>query len=317
MKLYFKERGLAERLVARATPSITLRSAVPAHLTGLALLRELAKIRLRALLHKRQASGWLHLLNSHPAFSEYVRHCPRFLYKVFRPYNSLALNPDQRLDAIRAHYAFIFRRGLGQTVARASTGPVVLAETTGKSGAVYQIRLRAVDLCDREGELVLQLAVEDKVFYTTAFTIAPRDGMPAIGIGCIQGGRTADALEAIQNATRDMYGLRPKRLLASLVRHLGHAYGCERMLMVSNRNRVVYKALRGGRVLSDYNGLWMELGARLRPDGDFDLPCAPVRMPDLDTVPQRKRSQFKKRYELLARLADDVAGALRADLPAA
>jgi uncharacterized protein VirK/YbjX len=317
MKLYFKERGWAERLVARATPSITLRSAVPAHLTGLASLRELAKIRLRALLHKRQASDWLRLLNSHPAFSEYVRHCPRFLYKVFRPYNSLALSPDQRLDAIRAHYAFIFRRGLGQTVARASRVPVVLAETTGKSGAVYRIQLRSVDLCDREGEMVLQLAMDGTVFYTTAFMIAPRDGMPAISIGCIQGGRTADALDAITAATRDMYGLRPKRLLASVVRHLGHAYGCERMLMVSNRNRVVYKALRHGRVRADYDGLWNELGARLRPDGDFDLPCVPIRMPALDAIPQRKRSQFKKRYELLGQLAGDVAVALRANLPTA
>jgi uncharacterized protein VirK/YbjX len=317
MKLYFKERGLAERLVAHATPSITLRSAVPAHLTGAKRMRELAKIRLRALLNRRLAPDWLRLLNSHPAFSEYVRHCPRFLYKAFRPYNTLALGPEQRLAAIRAHYACMFRRGLGQTVARASTGPVVLAETAGKSGAVYRIQLRTVDLCDREGELVLQLAVDDKVFYTTAFTIAPRDGMPAISIGCIQGGRTADALDAITTATRDMHGLRPKRLLACVVRHLGHAYGCERMLMVSNRNRVVYKALRGGRVRADYDGLWTELGARLRPDGDYDLPCVPVRMPELDTIPQRKRSQFKKRYEMLAGLAADVAGALRADLPAA
>jgi len=317
MKLYRGEQGWAERLIATATPSITLASAVPPHLTGFARTRELAKIRLRALLHPRQAPAWLQLLNSHPAFSEYVRHCPRFLYKVFRPYSSVALSPDARLRAIRAHYDFIFRRGLGQTVARASAAPVTLADVPGKSGATYQVQLRTVDLCDREGELVLQLAQDGKVVYSIAFTVAPRDGIPAVHVGCLQGGKTDDALEAIRIATSDLYGLRPKRLMANLVRHLGHAYGCERMVMVSNRNRVTYKARRLGRVLADYDGLWEELGASLRSDGDYELPCRPLAAPDLESVPQKKRSQMKKRHELVARLHDGVLAGLRAPAPAA
>jgi uncharacterized protein VirK/YbjX len=312
MKLYRDEQGWAERLLTAATPSITLASAVPARLGGLPRLRELAKIRLRALLHARLTPDWLRLLNSHPAFSEYVHHCPRFLYKVYRPYCSLTLRPEQRLEAIRAHYMCIFRNGLGQTVARASLGPVTLAETAGKSGALYRVQLRTVDLCDREGELALQLAMEDKVLYTAVFTIAPRDGVAAVSVGCIQGGKTADAQDAIRTATRDLHGLRPKQLLASLVRHVGHAYGCERMLMVSNRNRVVYKALRCGRVLADYDGFWSELGANLRPDGDYELACGPVRAPDLEAIPSRKRSEAKKRHDMLARLADTVAAGLRA-----
>ncbi len=312
MKLYTPEPGLAERLLANAVPSVTLRSAVPAHLKGLRHLRELGKIRLRALLHRRLAPHWLHLLNSHPAFSEYVRHCPRFLYKVFRPYSSHALNPDQRLDAIRAHYLFMFRRGLGQTVARASQGHVVLAEATGKSGLPYQVRLRTVDMFDREGELVLQLAQDDKIVYTVAFTVAPRDGLPALSIGCIQGGKTDDAREAIRLATRDLHGVRPKQLMVTLVRQLGHEYGCERLLMVSNRNRVIYKAIRNGRVLADYDQLWEELGAARRTDGDYEMPCAPLAPPDMESIPSKKRSEARKRHELVAALAEGVCIRLRA-----
>lgn len=312
MKLYRSERGWAERLVAAAAPSIGLASAVPPHLGGLRRVRELAKIRLRALLHRRQAGPWLHLLNSHPAFSEYVRHCPRFLYKVFRPYNSHALDPDQRLDAIRAHYLFIFRRGLGQTVARASHHPVVLAEAAGKSGLPYRVQLRTVDLFDREGELVLQLAQDDKIVYTLAFTVAPRDGRPALNIGCIQGGKTEDAREAIRLATRDLHGIRPKQLMATLARQLGHEYGCERLLMVSNRNRVIYKAIRNGRVLADYDQLWEELGARRRADGDYEMDCAPLEALDLAEVPSKKRSEARKRHALVAALAEGVCVGLRA-----
>jgi len=240
-----------------------------------------------------------------------VRNCPRFLYKVYRPYISHALDAEARLDAIRAHYDFMFRRGLGQTLARACLGPVVLAEAEGKSGVPYQIQLRTVTMFDREGELVLQLTQDDKVLYTVAFTVAPRDGRPAVSIGCIQGGKTGDAREAIRTATRELHGIRPKQLMATLVRQLGHAYGCERILMVSNRNRVIYKAIRNGRVLADYDQLWEELGARLRSDGDWELDCAPVAAPDMENIPSKKRSEARKRHELVSRLADEVCAALR------
>ena len=312
MKLYRPEQGWAERLIAAAAPSITLASAVPAHLTGLRHARELVKIRLRALLHRKLAPQWLHLLNSHPAFSEYVRHCPRFLYKVFRPYNSHALAPQARLELVRAHYLFMFRRGLGQTVARASHGPVVLAEVAGKSGLPYQVQLRTIDMFDREGELVLQLAQDGKVIYTVAFTVAPRDGVPALSIGCIQGGKTDDAREAIRLATRDLHGIRPKQLMATLARQLGHEYGCARLLMVSNRNRVIYKAIRNGRVLADYDQLWEELGAVRRADGDYEMDCTALAAPDLEAIASKKRSEARKRHELVLALAEGVCVTLRA-----
>jgi uncharacterized protein VirK/YbjX len=311
MKLYREEHGWTERMIASAAPSVTLRSAVPPHLAGFKSVRELAKIRLRAVLHPRQTPGWLHLLNAHPAFSEYVRNCPRFLYKVYRPYISHALDADERLEAIRAHYDFMFRRGLREMLARASVGAVVLAEAAGKSGVTYQIQLRTVNMFDREGELVLQLTQDDKALYTVAFTVAPRDGRLAVSVGCIQGGKTEDAREAIRTATRELHGIRPKQLMATLVRQLGHEYGCERMVLVSNRNRVIYKAIRNGRVLADYDQLWTELGAQLRPDGDWELACAPVAAPDLDAIPSKKRSEARKRHELVSRLASEVCQALR------
>jgi len=314
MKLYRDEPGWAERLVAHALPSVTLRSAVPPQLPRLAFVRELAKIRLRALLHPGQTPAWLHLLNSHPAFSEYVRGCPRFVYKVYRLYNSNALDAGQRLAAIRAHYEFIFRHGLGQTVARASLAPVPLAEVQGRSGLPYRIELRTVNMFDREGELVLQLVQDGKTLYTVAFTIAARDGgqVPDIGIGCIQGGKTEDAREAIRTATRELHGLRPKQLMIALVRQLGHGYGCARLLLVSNRNRVVYKAIRNGRVLADYDQLWEELGARRRADGDYELDCTALAAPDMDAIPSKKRAEARRRFELLMQLADGVCKSLRA-----
>jgi uncharacterized protein VirK/YbjX len=54
---------------------------------------------------------------------------------------------------------------------------------------------------------------------------------------------------------------------------------------VSNANRVVKSAIRQGRVHSDYDQLWIELGAEQQQDGDYLLACRPLAPLDLDSIP--------------------------------
>jgi uncharacterized protein VirK/YbjX len=82
--------------------------------------------------------------------------------------------------------------------------------------------------------------------------------------------------------------------------------------LVSNRNRVIYKAIRHGRVLADYDLLWEELGAAKNASGDYELDCAPVAAPDLEAIPSKKRSEAKKRHEMMCALAAEVCVGLRA-----
>jgi uncharacterized protein VirK/YbjX len=133
-----------------------------------------------------------------------------------------------------------------------------------------------------------------------------------MNIGCIQGGKTEDAREAIRLATRELHGMRPKQLMVTLARQLGHEYGCEKLLMVSNRNRVIYKAIRHGRVLADYDQLWEELGARKREDGDYEMACAGLGEPDLELIASKKRAEARRRHELVRGLAEGVCIKLRA-----
>jgi uncharacterized protein VirK/YbjX len=310
MKQLHNKAIRGECLVSKAP--ITLRLALPSGLSRITFLRELIKIYLRALLHLRQTTGWLQLLNSDPVFLQYVQVCPRFLYKVYRPYISTTMKADQRLEIIREHYKFIFARGLSQVVGNASIAAEPLAEIESRNGLVYQIRLRTMNEFDREGELVLQLAQENNVLCSIVFTIAPRYGRSAVSIGCLQGGKSDNALEAIRLATRELHGMRPKHLLVSLVRQLGHKFGCELMLLVSNGNRVVYTAIRNGRVIADYDQLWEELGAHKRPDGDYEMNCTQLPLPHFDTIPSKKRSEARRRFTMLVHLVDAVAIRLHA-----
>jgi uncharacterized protein len=307
MRLYSDVPGLAEKLVASAEPSITISSGVPRSLGPVRYWRELLKLKVRSLAHYRHTRRWLQLLNSHPAFSEYMRIRPRFLYKVYRPYLTGALGMDERISVIASHYQFVFARGLGPVTAQASVGAVQLAALEGKGGTPYRLVLRGVGTnLEREGELVLQLCQGEQVLCSTAFTFGWRGQCHAVNIGCVQGGKAQGTLEAIREATRQLHGLRPKQMLVTLVRQLGWELGCKQMLLVSNRNQVLRAGTRKGRVLADYDQLWHEMGAQPRADGDYQLECGPLQAPDMEAIPSKKRSEARKRHEMLATLAAAV-----------
>ena len=307
MDLYHFDRQWGGLDAPGALPSVTLRCGVSPALAPLPYWRERIKLQVRAAWHWRHTRHWLHLLNSHPVFSELVRDCPRLLYKIYRPYLTGGLPMARRITLLASHYALLFGRGLAPLIAQAARGGVVLGTIAGKSGAPYTLHLHAVALLEREGELTLQLCDADGPVYSVAFTLSEFDGVRQVSIGCIQGPNCGNGLEANRTATRELHGLRPKQLLVTLVRQLGHEFGCSELWLVGNGNRVVRSALRQGRVCADYDQLWKELGAALRPGGDYVLACTPIAPPDMEAIESKKRSEARKRHALLLELAAIVS----------
>ena len=304
MRLYEHQHqeAWADAIAHGSRPSVTLRSGLAGTRRGIPYIKDFLKLGARSLANRDQTRQWLSLLNSHPAFSELVQHCPRLVHKIYRPYLTNTLDCEDRLAVLTSHYHFIFRRNLGATVVQASRTGVWLGSATGKTGTVYQLHLRAVGTLEREGELVLQLSADGTLLYSVAFTFSAKGGNATVSIGCIQGPKTGDGLAAIRHATRELHGLRPKQLLVTLVRHLGHQLGCAQLRLVGNHNRVVRNAMRKGRVAADYDSLWSELGADRQHDGDFAMACGPLLMPDMERIQSKKRSEARKRHELTAGL---------------
>jgi uncharacterized protein VirK/YbjX len=278
---------------------ITLRSGLRAELAGFPYFRESMKLSLRALLYRRQTGRWLQLLNSHPLFGEMLPACPRLVNKIYRSYFSTKLGCQDRLEMLQTHYDVVIRNGLAPLVARAANGPVELCRLQARADLDYRIELRAGGVLCREGELVLQLMHGAELLVSIAFSFL-RDGAGvAIGIGCLQGAPGGGGLEHIRNATRELHGMRPKNLLVRMVRQFGHDLGCGQLILVGNRNRVVTTSMRQGKVHADYDGLWEELRASRRPDGDFGLACDDLAEPLMEEIASKKRSEARKRHDML------------------
>ena len=269
------------------------------------------KLHLRAMTCPRLTRGWLEVLNSHPALRELAAHQPRLIHKIYRPWLSKRLCQQRRLAALTDHYRFIVQQGLADAVVQAARGGFELASFAGKSGAHYTIELRAVVPMEREGELVLQLMCQGTLVYSLAFSFMHEGGKRQVGIGCVQGPQNGAGLELAREATRDLHGLRPKNLLVRLASQLGHACGCDELVMVGNHNRTVCaKSLRKGKVKADYDSLWQELGASRRPDGDWQLGCAPLQAPDLEEIPSKKRAEMRRRHDLMTQVNFSVLSSL-------
>lgn len=297
------------------TQSITLATCLAGTPGGISYLRDSIKLRLRAWRHHGQTRDWMALLNSHSTLRELAATSPRLIHKIYRPYLSSRLNCQQRLGVLMTHYRFVLQHGLGAAVSQAARAPLVLARFAGKSGTGYTIELRAISAMEREGELVLQLRCGEALVYSLAFSFLAdgRQGLQrSVGIGCVQGPQGADGLELIREATRDLHGMRPKNLMVRLVRQLGYEYGCRQLILVGNDNRAVRQSVRKGLVLADYNALWLELGATARIDGDYQLACEALMAPDMDAIPSKKRSEARKRHELLVAIIDATGAGLRA-----
>lgn len=293
-------------IIRPGKPAVTLASSIAPGLGRLPRWREWLKIHARALAQPGPTQRWLALLNSHPVLRECVALEPTAVRKIYRPYLTATLDTEQRLAVLTAHYAFMLSRGLAAMLGQACRHGFHLAHIAGKTGIDYDVQLRAVGTCGREGELVLQLCCAGAVVYSVAFTFSFDAGVSIVSIGCVQGARGADAMAAIKQATRELHGLRAKALLVGLVQQLGEALGCAEMRLVGNANRTPGPALESGVVRADYEQLWQELGATRRSDGDFTLPCCALAPLVLEEVVQKRRSEARKRHQMLQAVTDDV-----------
>ncbi|CDG83205.1 DUF535 family protein [Janthinobacterium agaricidamnosum] len=289
--------------LTRAPEPVRLRTVLNAASAGFPYLRESLKLLPRFWLHYRLTQDWIGFWNSTPVLTCIAHESPGLLKKIYRPYLSRRLDRQQRLALLQSHYRLVLRHGLAGLVQRAAAAPVLLASFDGKSGATYQIRLVALVNMEREGEMVLQLFQRHEVVFSIAFTLSCQSGAAGIAVGCLQGGRGEERVERIRQATRDLFGLRPKALMVRLVQHIGLNLECRDMVLAGNVNRVLGRQLRKGLVHADYDATWLEMGARPRADGDFDMPC---RWPAIDyqAIASNKRSEARKRQALLGQIAD-------------
>ena len=274
------------------------------------------KAALGALFFPLQRTRWHAFLDSMPGLNSLAQLHPCLRFKIYRPYASRQLRCADRLALLEGHYRFLWQADARALVERAARQPMVLAAFEGKDGALYRLQLTAIHVSYREGELCLRLTRDGQPLYLASFLFLPRADGVSLQLGALQGLRSEAGKLAVKEATRALHGCRPKNLMVTALRDFGDFFACNNLFLISNDNRIALNARRRRHIAADYDLAWQELHALRMRDGNYHLPCAPYRMPDLAGVPSKKRADARRRGELLLSMTADMRAQLAAMLTA-
>lgn len=265
-------------------------------------------------------AGWRHqdlLCPEHDTagdtpFGRRLKTRPTILDAVIRPYQSTNWNTRTRLTKLRAHYEAMVR--LRWLFDPHEQSEVVLCPLPGIDPRLRLVLDEAIWF-KNEGPLVLSLFLGTDRIFSIAFALRDEEGCLVAHVGAVQGRNPKDLpdiLDIYRELTRAAQGMRPRDLLIELFRTLCAQLSVSHILLVSDRyqqHRDPYFGRSREDVRTCYDSVWLERGAVRIDETMFELPVqATLRTPE--QMPPRKRSLYRRRYDMLTGISDAMAGNL-------
>ena len=268
------------------------------------------KFFIRSLLRPVKTYQLLDLLTNHPVYNELLQNQPRLPCRIHRPYLSAALSSKERVEAILCHYHMLTTfLGAEKFRNHLSSNGLCLCEFTGKDGQPLTLQFVSTYRLDKEGEASIILRNgAGKMLAEITFVICLRDIKRSLIIGGLQGPNSENAQELVQQATKNLHGLFPKRVVLETLLQVAAQLRIKNILAVSNQLHV-YRSVRYKdrikHIHADYNSFWEMSGGHLNNDGFYSIPAEIIRK-KLDDVPSKKRAEYRRRYELTDALNEQI-----------
>lgn len=274
------------------------------------------KFLLRSLTTPFSTARLLADLAKQPRLMQMLRVQPGLPCRLHRPWLTVNMDRAHALASINWHYQAMSRH-LPAAVLNGylSNQGTTLLTLTGKDEQQFTVSLCADAFLDKEGEATLAFCDhQHTVLAEMTFTLCEFNGKSTLFIGGLQGAKAHVPHELIQGATKACHGLFPKRLLVEAAMTLGAAFPVEQIIAVSNATHIYrswrYRKKKEGKLLADYDSFWRSIGGQPQDDGNFALPLTMPRKP-MEEIASKKRSEYRRRYELLDSLIAQVTQASR------
>lgn len=257
----------------------------------------------RSLIYARPTAHLLSAIAADPVLQSMIPLQDTLVSKIHRPYLYLTMPMMARSEAIICHYQFASQLALPSLrSALLSANEVLLAEFTGKGGERFVIKMACYGRCEREGEANMIIEMNGLRLGLLTFAVTKKGGQRVMIIGGMQGASRKTPHETIRDATKSCYGLFPKRLLLEAVQLFARATGIGRIEAVSDRGHIFrslrYKFSKKSLFHASYDEFWCSVGAEAISSRLYALPLNFPRK-TMEEIPSKKRSEYRKRYELL------------------
>lgn len=269
------------------------------------------KFMLRSLATPLSTARLLSELARHPHLMQMLQVQPGLPCRLHRPWLTVNMDRQRALESLSWHYQMMCRQ-LPATLIKGylSKQGVTLLTIAGKDEQQFTVRLCADAFMDKEGEATLVFCDgQNTALAEMTFTLCQFEGKSTLFIGGLQGAKAHVPHELIQSATKACHGLFPKRLLVEAAMTLGASFPVEQIVAVSNDTHIYrswrYRKKKEGKLLADYDSFWLSLGGEKQDSGNFMLPLVMPRKP-MEEIASKKRSEYRRRYELLDSLIQQV-----------
>ncbi len=271
----------------------------------------------KALLSPNAIRDWYEI-SDNPLLTLALKRFPLMSGAMYWPYINHTWPMERKLAAIDQHFRLL--DGQATIIAHATFEEIELArleeEYTG-----LRLVLDKAEWFLREGEIVLNLFVNNQRFYSIAFTLGIDAGQAIVFVGALQGSNVDTAQEIYRDITHSLHGMRPRDFLMTAFKLLCGELGINRIYAVSSDKRQHNSPYFGNshkeKVLVAYNEVWLEHGGTALDNGFYDIPAI-VKYKDMSEIATRKRAVYRRRYQMLDKLALDIKNscAHHAALPA-
>ncbi|AOM42190.1 VirK/YbjX family protein [Xenorhabdus hominickii] len=275
------------------------------------------KFALRSMLTPISTLQLLDSLAKTPRYLDILNKQPSLPCKLHRPYLSINFKRKQIVCALKEHYQLLFKQLEPAVISNIFDADSYLLATIQGKNESFEIYIDSLDNLNKEGELSLYITTAENIILAKcAFTLLNLEGKQTLFIGVLQGPTKGDnSLEIIRNATKECYGLFPKRLLIEALCRFADHVNCEQILAVSNETHI-YRSIRywhkkKDQMVADYNSFWESLNGVRKENNDFHLPSS-IERKSLDDIPSKKRAEYRRRYQLLDELENSIKASLTA-----
>ena len=259
----------------------------------------------RALVFLPAIRNW-YGISDNPLLTQALRRFPMMSGAMYWPYINHAWTMQRKLAAIDLHFRML--GGAARIIAVATFEEVELARLEEQYSGLRLVLDKAIWFL-REGEIVLNLFVNDQRFYSIAFTLGMEDGQAVAMVGALQGSNSDAAQTVYRDITHALHGMRPRDLIMVAFKMLCAELDIGRIWAISSDMRQHNSPYFGNshkeKVLVAYNDVWIEHGGIALDNGFFEIPVK-VSYKEMSEIPTRKRATYRRRYEMLDKLAKDI-----------
>lgn len=231
---------------------------------------------------------------------------PEAVGAVIWPYQCLSWDVRTRLARIRDHYSLV--DSVGGPIDFPVDGKLVVLDLTEIREGLYVV-VDQPKWFIREGQLAINLFLNETRIYSLVFSMFQHGNDVGAFIGAIQGRDLEGILDEYRALTKASHGMRPRDLLIEVFRIFCATLGFTCIFAIADeyrQHRSPYYGKDSQKKLSvNYNEIWQDRGGTRIDPIFYQLDVNGFER-DLETISTKKRSMYRRRYEMLRSLKQQI-----------